>query len=27
MCAARTVWTKVHARVSETLNEMTLADL
>jgi Rrf2 family protein len=27
MCAARTVWTKVHARVSETLDEMTLADL
>ena len=27
MCAARTVWTKVHARVSETLNGMTLADL
>jgi len=27
MCAARMVWTKVHARVSETLNEMTLADL
>jgi Rrf2 family protein len=27
VCAARTVWTKVHARVSETLNEMTLADL
>jgi Rrf2 family protein len=27
MCAARTVWTKVHERVSETLNEMTLADL
>jgi Rrf2 family protein len=27
ICAARTVWTKVHARVSETLNEMTLADL
>jgi Rrf2 family protein len=26
-CAARTVWTKVHARVSETLNGMTLADL
>ena len=26
-CAARMVWTKVHARVSETLNEMTLADL
>jgi Rrf2 family protein len=27
ICAARTVWTKVHARVSETLSEMTLADL
>ena len=27
MCAARTVWTKVHDRVSETLDEMTLADL
>lgn len=27
ICAARTVWTKVHARVSETLNGMTLADL
>ena len=26
-CAARTVWTKVHTRVSETLDEMTLADL
>jgi len=27
VCAARAVWTKVHARVSETLDEMTLADL
>jgi Rrf2 family protein len=27
ICAARTVWTQVHARVLETLNEMTLADL
>lgn len=26
-CAARTVWTKVHSRVSETLDEITLADL
>jgi Rrf2 family protein len=27
ICAARMVWTKVHARLSETLNEITLADL
>jgi Rrf2 family protein len=27
MCTARAVWTKVHARVSETLDEMTMADL
>ena len=27
VCTARTVWAKVHARVSETLDEMTLADL
>jgi Rrf2 family protein len=27
ICAARAVWAKVHARVSETLDEMTLADL
>jgi Rrf2 family protein len=27
MCAARTVWTQVHARVLETLDAMTLADL